>query len=153
MSTMKILPLLVPLAALTSCSRPAALDIAVVSVALTPAPAGRPTTALVTVANRGMRTLRPQDYLIEIEAPGTPEELRHNACGAQHTHVFMDAPEEIPPGQTRVIPVHHLFARAGRQELTVHATLAAPEDGSHRDNALTIRRTVPASPCANLASR
>lgn len=141
---------------LLGCGRPAPApdhDIAVTGVELEPAPAGQPSEARVSLTNRGTRTLRPQDYLVQIEAPGTPEEMRGNACGSQRTHVFMDAPEEIEPGQTKVVPVHHIFARAGRLAMTVHATLAVPEDGSTRDDAVTLTRTVPASPCAHVASR
>jgi hypothetical protein len=109
----------------------------------------------VTVANRGTQTLYPQDYLIEIQAPGSPEEMRRNACGEQKTHVFIDVPEEIEPGQMEVITVHHIFARAGNYPMMVRATLEMPEDGSTRDNALTITRTVPPSPCCcgKVASR
>jgi hypothetical protein len=127
----------------------ASFDIAVVSVDIKPAPAGQPSDALVTVANRGTKTLYPQDYLIEIKAPGSPEEMRRNACGTQRTHVFIDAPEEIEPGQMEVITVHHIFARSGSYPMTVQATLDMPEDGSNKDNALTITRTIPASPCSD----
>src|SRR5690348_16588015 len=68
MPTLKSLSLLLPLAAL-ACGRAAPRaerDIAVVSVDLTPAPAGQPTDAQVTVANRGTRPLHAEDYLIEI---------------------------------------------------------------------------------------
>jgi hypothetical protein len=152
MQNIKRLKALLPLSTLLFCgpSSPAPLarmDIAVVSVDINPAPAGQPTDAKVTVANRGTQTLYPQDYLVEIEAPGTPEEMRRNACGTQRTHVFIDAPEEIEPGQMAVITVHHIFARAGSIPMKVRATLALPEDGSTRDNALTITRTVPPSPC------
>jgi hypothetical protein len=157
MPTIKSLSLLLALPAALSCGRAAPRaerDIAVLAVDLTPAPAGQPSDAQVTVANRGTRTLHAEDYLIEIQAPGTAEELRHNAaCAAQHTHVFMDPPQDIEPGHTEVITVHHIFARAGAQQLTVQASLAVPEDGSRRDDALTLKRTVPPSPCRNLAWR
>jgi hypothetical protein len=157
--TTKSLTLLLalPLAAALSCGRAAPRaerDIAVVAVELTPAPAGQPSDAQVTVANRGTRTLHAEDYLIQIEAPGTADELRHNAaCAAQRIHVFMDPPQDIAPGHSEVITVHHIFARAGSQPLTIRASLATPEDGSTRDDALTVRRTVPPSPCRSLASR
>jgi hypothetical protein len=145
---------LLPLLALLGCGRPApAHDIAVTAVELAPAPAGQPSLAFVSLTNRGTRTLHPQDYLVEIEAPGTAEEMRRNACGSRRTHVFMDAPEEIEPGQTRVVPVHHIFARAGTMAMTVQVTLAAGEDGSTRHDAVTLTRTVPESPCAHVASR
>ena len=122
-------------------------DIAVLAANITPAPAGQPSDALVTVANRGSQTLHPEDYLIEISAPGSPDEMRRNACGTQRIHVFIDAPEEIDPGQTKVVAVHHIFARAGRYPITVRATLGVPEDGPSRDDALTIMRDVPEPSC------
>jgi hypothetical protein len=145
----KRLASILPLSGLLCCApaAPPRFDIAVVAVDLTPAPAGQPSEANVTVANRGTRTLYPQDYLVEIKAPGRPEEMRRNACGAGRTHVFLDAPEEIEPGQTKVITIHHIFARAGSYQMTVQARLDVPEDGSTRDNAVTITRTVPESPC------
>jgi hypothetical protein len=155
MPFVKSLTLLLVLPAL-SCSRAAPRaerDIAVVAVDLTPAPAGQPSDAQVTVANHGTRTLHAEDYLIEIKAPGTPEEMRHNACGAQRTHFFMDPPQDIEPGHTEVITIHHIFARAGAQELIVQASLATGEDGPSRDDALAVKRTVPPSPCRGLASR
>jgi hypothetical protein len=160
MHTIKRLGAILPLATVLFCNpgksaTPARLDIAVVSVEVTPAPAGQPSEARVTVANRGTETLYPQDYLVEIKAPGTPEEMRRNACGTQRVHVFIDPPEEIEPGQMEVITVHHIFARAGSYPMTVQATLARPEDGSHADDALTITRNVPESPCTgnHVASR
>jgi hypothetical protein len=160
MRNIKRLISVLPLGALLCCApgksaSPARFDIAVVGVDITPAPAGQPSDANVTVANRGTHTLYPQDYLIEIKAPGRPEEMRRNACGTHATHVFLDAPEEIEPGQTKVITVHHIFARVGTYQMMVQATLDLPEDGSTRDNAMTITRTVPRSPCCcgNYASR
>jgi hypothetical protein len=152
MRTLKQLISLLPLGTLLFCapgkSSPLAeYDIAVVAVDLTPAPAGQPSDARVTVVNRGTRTLYPQDYLIEIKAPGSPDEMRRNACGSQRTHVFIDPPEEIEPGQTEVITVHHIFARAGQIGMTVQATLALPEDGSTKDNSMALSRQVPESPC------
>src|SRR5256885_17069268 len=101
MHDIKRLTAILPLGTLLFCGpthrRLDRLDIAVVSVAVDPAPAGQPTDARVTVANRGTQTLHPQDYLVEIKAPGTPEEMRRNACGGQRTHVFIDAPQEIEP--------------------------------------------------------
>jgi hypothetical protein len=128
-------------------------DIAVVAVDITPAPAGHPSDAQVTVANRGTRMLRPQDYLIEIKAPGSPEEMRGNACGTPGTHVFIDTPEEIEPGRMALVTVHHIFARAGSYAITVQATLAVPEDGSTGDNVMIITRTVPSSPCSRYTLR
>jgi hypothetical protein len=154
MQNVKRLTAILPFSTLLFCgptsSAPLAkLDIAVVAVDIDPAPAGQPTDARVTVANRGTQTLYPQDYLIEIKAPGTAEEMRRNACGSHRTHVFIDAPEEIEPGQTEVITVHHIFARAGSYPMKVQASLSLPEDGSTRDNAITITRTVPPSPCCS----
>ena len=126
----------------------ASLDIAVVAVEVDPAPAGQPSDAQVTVANRGVRTLYPEDYLIVLEAPGSPEELRQNVCDGERAHVFIDAPVEIEPGRSEIVPVHHIFARAGTYPITARATLLLSEDGSTHDNTLTVMRTVPPSHCA-----
>jgi hypothetical protein len=150
MRTIELLGMLLPFVTLLSCGpgKPVPLfDIAVLGASITPAPAGQPSDALVTVANRGTHTLLPEDYLIEISAPGSAEEMRANACGPKKTHVFVDVPEEIEPGQTKVVTVHHIFARAGRYPMTVRATLGVPEDGATRDNAVTITRNVPESAC------
>jgi hypothetical protein len=143
-----------PLATFLSCrvTPVAAVDVAVLAVDLHPAPAGQPSDARVTVANRGTRSLQPQDYLIRIDAPGTAEELRQNACGDQRLHVFVDAPVTIEPGTTEVVTVHHIFARAGTYAITVTATLELLEDGATADDTLTSTATVPPSLCCDRRS-
>jgi hypothetical protein len=152
--------LVAPVLALIGCGSPLPprrpeVDVTVVAVDLTPAPAGQPSDARVTIANHGTRPLNAQDYVIRIDAPGSPEEMRRNACAGQRTHVFIDAPVDIAPGQMEMVVVHHIFARAGRFPITARVTLELREDGMADDDQLTIHATVPPSPCAGgqVASR
>jgi hypothetical protein len=145
---LRLLPLATLLAAGPIVAEPLPqFDIAVTGVAITAAPAGQPSQALVTIANHGTQTLYPSDYEIEIRTPSGSR--RRSSCLPDSPPLDVtDYPEQIGPGQSEVVTVRHVFLQAGSLEVTVRAALDYDEDGARDDDAMTITRAIPAPRCA-----